>query len=238
MIDFTQWKLNLPVDKDGLYKGDAQQVKPIPEGYELRPFFYKINDGYIFAAPVEGAKTSKNTKYSRMEASELIKGKEARWTTKQGGRMEGQLSAVQLPLTDKGYFGRIVVAQIHGRKEELCRLYYDNGKVYFYDDKAGISKKETKFELKSASGATPLIPLGEPFAYRILVKDGKLGVIVTYKGEVYAAEDKLSSYWKNKEETCYFKFGCYLQVGRPGSGAGTVGSGKGVVKYNYVKVTH
>ena len=63
--------------------------------------------------------------------------------------------------------GRIVVGQIHGQDDELVRLYYEGGKVYFMNDQAGSSNKETKFTFKNDAGEQPNISLGETFSYMI-----------------------------------------------------------------------
>ena len=236
-INLDNWKLNLPIDKAGGYSGKAIEIDPIPSDYQCRPFYYKDAPGSIYlSASVECAKTSKNTKYARAELSEQINGKDARWKIKQGGLLYVKMSALLVPTTDKGKAGRIVIGQIHGPDDELCRLYYDNGQMYFYDDKAGLKKKETKFVLLDKNKKPTDIPLADEFSYWIEVSKGSLSVKVNSQGNIYEASEKISSFWTDKE--CYFKAGCYLQVGKPGSGAGTVGFGKGAVKISEIEVSH
>jgi len=67
-----------------------------------------------------------------------------------------------------------VIGQIHGPDDELCRLYFDNGKVFYVNDKSGDSMKETTFELKDNAGKTSNILLGDDFTYSISVKAGYL----------------------------------------------------------------
>jgi hypothetical protein len=141
-----------------------------------------------------------------------------------------------LPVVGSGK-GRVVIGQIHGPDDELCRLYYDNGQLYFYDDKSGPSQKELQYVLKSSSGASTNIPLNAPFEYSIVVANNALVVSAKYNGVTYSAADPISSFWPGK--ALYFKAGVYVQVGKPGSGAGTTGTGQGKVSfYKLAKPTH
>jgi hypothetical protein len=102
--------------------------------------------------------------------------------------------------------------------------------VYYYNDKAGANgTTETKYELKSASGAKTNIPLNSKFSYQILVEGGKQKVSVTYNGVTYSSEETIGSFWPGK--ALYFKAGVYVQVGKAGSGAGTTGTGQGKVSF-------
>jgi len=235
-IDLTNWSWTGPIDKDGKFKGTASIVKPIPKGFQKSPYFVQDDNGITFAAVVEGATTS-GSNYARSELRELINGKEAAWKTDKDCSLEATLKVLEVPTKSKDKKpGRIVIGQIHGPKDELCRLYYDNGEIYFYDDKAGPSKKETKFELVDANGVTSNIKLGEQFEYTIKVSAGRLSVSVKHGLNVYNASEIIGPFWKGK--ACYFKAGVYLGVGKEGSGAGTVGTGKGIAQFNRIEVKH
>jgi len=235
-IDLTNWKLTLPVDSKGKFtKGKAAEIKPIPDGYSKSPYFFYDHGPLVFSTPVEGATTG-GSKYSRTELRELRNGKEASWKIAEGGRLYGLLRVYEVPKTEDKKPGRIVIGQIHGPDDELCRLYYDDGTIYFYDDKAGSKKKETKFTLVDANGVTTSIKLGEEFSYEILVADGKLKVIVVTEKDTYVASEVISSFWTKK--SLYFKAGLYLGVGKPGSGAGTIGTGRGTVAFTEIVVSH
>lgn len=220
MIDLSNWKFT---------GGDAKEVKPIPPDYESK-WFKKIGENIQFSVKATD-KTTKGSHYPRAELRELIKGKEAAWKVKNNGLLKAILAVNELPITEKGTSGRIVIGQIHGPDDELCRLYYDNGKVYFYDDKAGSKKKETKFDLK-----THIIPLNQPFAYSIEVKDNKLIVIVAHDGKTYKVDHAIGSFWKDK--ALYYKTGVYCQVGKAGSEAGTVGTGTASATFYKIEVSH
>lgn len=159
MIDFSQWKLTLPVDNVGGFDGVAREVKPLTADFDYPPYYEKVSDGIIFSAPTDGATTS-GSHYPRCELREMINGKEAAWRPKLPGKLACTLKVLEVPTRSDNKPGRIVIGQIHGKSNELCRLYYDKGQLYFYDDKAGSSKKETKFVLKDADGNFTSIPIG------------------------------------------------------------------------------
>ncbi|HMN68694.1 MAG TPA: polysaccharide lyase family 7 protein, partial [Bdellovibrionales bacterium] len=225
-FDLSLWKITLPVDSSGGFSGSAIEVKSIGAAYQKAPYFHTGADGgMVFMAPVEGATTS-GSKYPRSELREMTaSGGLAAWTAAQGGSLSATLAVNEVPMTSAGARGRVVIGQIHGPDDELCRLYYDNGRLYFYDDKAGSGLKETQFILKSNSGAETNIPLNAKFDYSILVTPTMMTVSAVHSGVVYSASEMLSSFWPGK--SLYYKAGVYVQVGKAGSGAGTTGSGKG-----------
>lgn len=230
MTDLSNWKLTLPVNSKGVVSGtgDAAEILKL-DGYSKPPYFSQNADGSLtFMAPTDGARTG-GSKYPRCELRQMRGGDEYEWTIEQGGRLDATLAVNELPKASDGKPGRIVIGQIHGPDDELCRLYYDQGRLYFYDDKAGLSPKETQFVLKDAQGKEPAIPLGDKFAYSIEATKAALTVTAAYNGVVYTATDKISAFWPAK--ALYFKAGVYVQVSKPGSGAGTVGTGKGAATF-------
>lgn len=234
-FDLTLWKLTLPIDKNGTYTGSAMEVSPIGSTYSQQSHFYTASDGaMVFMAPATGATTS-GSKYPRSELREMIAGnKLAAWTIDQGGSLTATVAVNEVPTTSAGAKGKVVIGQIHGPDDELCRLYYDNGAIYYVNDKSGSNgTTETKFELKSSSGAKANIPLNAKFDYKINIKDGKETVSMVYNGVLYSASETISNFWPGK--ALYFKAGVYVQVGKAGSGAGTVGTGQGKVSFYYLK---
>ncbi len=229
-FDLSLWKLTLPVDANGGLSGVAAEVKSIASSYHKAPFFQTGSDGaMVMMAPVTGATTS-GSHYPRSELRELTSaGTNAAWTASQGGRLRATLSVNELPVRNDGGKGSVVIGQIHGPDDELCRLYYDQGKLYFHDDKSGPDEIERQYILKSASGVEPGIPLNARFDYEIRVADSALTVTATFGGVVYRASEPISRFWSDKP--LYFKVGAYVQVGKPGSDAGTTGSGRGQVSF-------
>ncbi len=241
VFDCGQFKLTLPVDSKGSNIGEAIEIKHLTPDFEIKPYFYKSKSGgQIFSGPFDGSTTS-GSHYPRCELKEIDKATgndNFTWKIKQGGTLTATLRVLELPITSKGGAGDIVIGQIHGPNDELCRLKYGLGQIYFVDDKAGSKKKETKFILLSDTGKPTIIPLNDSFSYRIAVTDGKiLTVTVLYQGKTYIAAETIGSFWKDKG--LYFKAGVYTQVGKPGSGAGTVGgSGSGTVEFEKIEIVH
>ena len=236
-FDLSLWKITLPVDQNGGTSGVAAEVKSISSSFQEPPFFYTGKDGaMVFSAPTDGA-TTKGSHYPRSELRELTKsGGNAAWTVAEGGTLSATLAVNQLPVATNGK-SRVVIGQIHGPDDELCRLYYDNGVIFFVDDKAGPDLKETQFVLKSSSGATTKIPLNSKFSYTIKATSEKLTLTVEHNGTIYTASEPISSFWPGK--ALYFKAGVYVQVAKAGSGAGNTGTGFGTVSfYKLSKPTH
>jgi hypothetical protein len=237
-ISLTHWKITLPVTKDGTVSGpgNAVEIKSLP-GVAVPPYFTVTADSISFRAPTDGA-TTKGSHYPRSELREMDgEGEEYQWVVSQGGTLSATLQVDELPKTAKGVPGAVVIGQIHGPDDELCRLYYDNGQLYFVDDKAGKAAKETKFVLKSPAGKAAKIALGERFSYEIDANSERLKVSVTYGDVTYTATDPISTFWPGKE--LYFKAGVYVQMGAPGSNANRKGTGwGGVTFYAISEPTH
>ncbi|MFK0383020.1 polysaccharide lyase family 7 protein [Agrobacterium sp. NPDC090273] len=233
-IDLSRWKVTLPVNEQGVRsgEGDAVELKML-KGLSVPPYFDVQQNSITFVAPTNGART-KGSNYPRSELREMDgKGDEYEWQVGDGGRLSATLKVDQLPKANGDLPARVVIGQIHGPDDELCRLYYtDKGELYFIDDKAGDDHEETVFRLVSAKGKEPKIPLGASFSYVIDANAERLSVTVSYKGVDYVGVDPISSFWPGK--SLYFKAGAYLQVGKPGSKAGTVGQGQGSVTFTAI----
>lgn len=160
-FELIDWHLTLPTDinKDG--KADTIPEKSLSKGFSLEPFFYTAKDGgMVFACPNKGAKTSKNTKYTRTELREMLRRGNAsikvknmtknNWVfssahkaTKRkvggvGGDMEVTVAVNRVSTTgEANRVGRVIVGQIHATHDEPIRLYYHKlpqnelGSIYF-----------------------------------------------------------------------------------------------------------
>lgn len=220
-FDLSNWKITLPVDSEGGTSGVAVEVKNLV-GYEDPKYFYDAPDGaMVFSAMVDGATTS-GSKYARSELREMNGSDRAAWKLSEGGTMTATLEVDKVPQKDGGP-GKIVIGQIHGQDEELVRLYHENGKVYFVNDRAGSSNDETTFALKDASGKEPNISLNEKFSYKIDAKGDALTVEVYADGQTYTSTSKINSVWQS--DSFYFKAGAYLGVNE------STGSGNGQVSF-------
>lgn len=226
-IDLDFWKVTLPVNELGQTSGvgDAVELEML-EGIAIPPYFDVQPDSITFMAPTDGARTS-GSNYPRSELREMDgAGNRYEWLASDGGLLSATLRVDELPVVLDGEAGsRVVIGQIHGPNDELCRLYYnEDGHVYFVDDRAGGEEKETVFKLLAADGSEATIPLGERFSYRIEADAEKLVVTVTFDEVDYTGTDMLSAFWLDKP--LYFKAGVYSQVGLKGSDAQTTGMGE------------
>jgi Ca2+-binding RTX toxin-like protein len=227
-FDLSNWKLTLPVDASGSMSGTAVEVKSLT-GYENSKYFYTGSDGaMVFYAPVEGATTS-GSSYARSELREMNGADRAAWNLSTGGFMSATLEVDAAP-NREGAGGRIIVGQIHGQDDELVRLYWENGKLYFANDHAGSSNVETKFYFVNASGQQPSVSLDERFSYTINAKGSDLEVTVFADGQIYKSVSKINSTWQS--DTFYFKAGAYLGANE------TNGSGYGQTSFYALNFNH
>jgi hypothetical protein len=236
-MNLKLWKMHLPIDNNGLKVGNAKQVTNLV-GFTYPPYFLQNADGSLtFSAPVDGAKTSSNTKYARSELREMSlkadgsQGPEAAWTLKTGGTMVVTTQVDRVPTLKDGKPGRVVIGQIHGADDELVRLYrQSDGLVNFYCDLHGTKKKETLFQPVDAKGVKAKVALGEKFSYKIVATTALVTVIVTIKDVEYKVSFKPISVWT--KDKFYFKAGIYLGVNA------TQGTGDGQVTLWDAEVTH
>lgn len=233
-FDLTSWKLTLPVDASGGTNGNALEIKALA-GFQDAPYFQASDAGITFYADTAGATTT-GSHYARSELREMNGSQLAGWSLEQGGELAATLVVDKAPTKSDGGVGREVIGQIHGQQDELVRLYWDNGKVYFVNDKAGPDNKETTFQLLDASGKTPDISLGEKFSYDIDTHNGILKVALHADGQDYTSTTQVSDSWSG--DKFYFKAGVYLGVGEAGSGAGTTGTGAGQTTFDELHYAH
>lgn len=199
-------------------------------------YFYESSDGYfVFRAPVEGAST-KNSAYTRSELRELNDdGSRAAWTLQEGGTMTATLRVDETPTLANGEGGRFIIGQVHGGNDELVRLYYDDGQVYFRNEIAIGSGVEETFYVQSSAGDRPEISLGEEFSYLIDVKGDDLVVKIFADGIEYASTTKIHDAWQDNE--FYFKAGVYNGVSSD-PGAWTYGDGASQVSFKAIDIGH
>ncbi|MBB3019114.1 Ca2+-binding RTX toxin-like protein [Microvirga lupini] len=227
-FDLSNWKITLPVDSSGGFSGSAMEVKSLST-YQHSKYFYTAADGAMtFVAPVDGATTS-GSSYARSELREMNGTANAAWNLSTGGFMSATLEVDAAPIRD-GMGGRIIVGQIHGQDDELVRLYWENGKLYFANDHAGSSNAETKFYFVNASGQQPDVSLDERFSYTINAKGSTLEVTIFADGQIYKSVSTINSQWQS--DTFYFKAGAYLGANE------TNGTGYGQTSFYALSFNH
>ncbi|WP_119307933.1 polysaccharide lyase family 7 protein [Cohaesibacter haloalkalitolerans] len=227
-FDLSAWKLNLPVDAYGGTDGRAKTISNL-DGYESE-YFYDAKDGaMVMTASVDGATTG-NARYARTELREKDGNDSAAWYLSEGGTMTATLRIDEAPVWDNGQDGKIVIGQVRGTVDELVRLYWDNGSVYYYSEHSGPDDKTLKFTFANADGNEPSISKGENFSYQIEVHGDQIKVVIYADGDVYTSETSITDHWTN--EPLNFKAGCYLQLNE------AMGSGTGQVSFYGLDYSH
>jgi Ca2+-binding RTX toxin-like protein len=227
-FDLSDWKLTLPVDSNGGISGTALEVKNL-SNYQNSKYFYTAGDGAMtFVASVDGATTS-GSSYARSELREMNGSSVAAWNLQTGGFMSATLEVDAAP-NRSGVGGKIVIGQIHGKNDELVRLYWENGKLYFANDQAGSNNTEQKFYFVNASGQQPDVSLDERFSYTINAKGDNLEVTIFADGQIYKSVSKINSVWQS--DSLYFKAGAYLGANE------TNGSGYGQTSFYALNFNH
>lgn len=123
-INFSNWKVTLPVDEDDNGRPDEYQPNELLNlGYQnidaVKPFMYDDTEdaSLVFYAYPES--TTPNSSYSRTELRELINPSNSRenWSLQEGGEMTGRLKIQEVSnnASESSFdFHRIIVIQIHG----------------------------------------------------------------------------------------------------------------------------
>ncbi|MCW5615197.1 MAG: polysaccharide lyase family 7 protein [Rhodocyclaceae bacterium] len=152
-FDLKGWKLDTPGDADGDGIGDIVEENQLAAGFTDPRYFYTdpATGGMVFRVTPAGAKTSKNTSYTRSELRAMLRhGDESIATRAEGGYpnrnnwvfssaplaaqakaggVDGTLSATlsvnQVTRLGKdSQVGRVIIGQIHAKNDEPIRLYY------------------------------------------------------------------------------------------------------------------
>lgn len=123
-LDFSNWKLTLPVDENN--NGSPDEYQPavlVDYGYQaieaIQPFMFDdVSDTSIVFYTYPDVSTT-NSSYSRTELRELINPDNARenWTLLEGGIMTGKLKMIEVSTNTDGSsydYPKVILMQIHG----------------------------------------------------------------------------------------------------------------------------
>ncbi|MCJ8318591.1 MAG: polysaccharide lyase family 7 protein [Colwellia sp.] len=159
-IELDDWYLSIPVDESLYSKAESIKESALNNDYFNHQFSFLDSDGgMVFRAPIEGAKTSTNTSYTRTELREMLRRGNTSISTKgintnnwvfssasteeqeAAGGVDGELIA-ELTVNhvtdtgDRSQVGRVIIGQIHANDDEPIRVYYrklpenDKGAIY------------------------------------------------------------------------------------------------------------
>lgn len=159
-IELIDWYLSIPVDET--IKSTAFNIweTDLSDDYFHQEFFFNsLDNGLVFRTPIEGARTSVNTSYTRTELREMLRRGNTSISTQgvnqnnwvfssapqseqdDAGGVDGELVA-ELAVNhvtttgDAGQVGRVIIGQIHGNDDEPLRVYYrklpqnEKGSIY------------------------------------------------------------------------------------------------------------
>ena len=249
-FELIDWYLNTPADDDNDGKSDRFSERQLAQGAVDPRYFYTGDDGgMVFRATVDGAKTSKNTKFTRTELREMLRRGDTKIRTRMddgtpnknnwvfstsppaaqraAGGVDGLLRAtlaVNHVTTsgEPGQVGRVIVGQIHARRDEPARLYYRKlpgharGSIYLAHERS--EGEDAFFDLigsRASSAPEPPdgIALGEVFTYEIEARGHRLHVRILQGDELRAETvvNMADSGYDVAGEYMYFKAGVYNQ---------------------------
>ena len=152
-FDLSGWYVTTPADDDGDGKSDSVYENELAAGWTDPRYFYTdpATGGMVFRVTPAGAKTSKNTNYTRTELRGMLRKGDYSIATRldngypnknnwvfssaplaakaASGGVDGKLTATlavnQVTRQGKSYqVGRVVIGQVHAKNDEPIRLYY------------------------------------------------------------------------------------------------------------------
>ena len=255
-IDFTNWKVTLPVDENGNGSPDEYQPNELVNGgyrtnSAIQPYMYdNIEDPSIEFYTLPGVSTT-NSSYSRTELRELINPSNARdnWTLLEGGNLNGRLKMIDISEdnSSSSQYHRTIVMQIHGIISEedmaihgfssnngppLIKIYWKDG--YIWSHKKSLVDESTSGDDLLDTSSTVWSDIKnnmgyvgfEAFDFKITASDARLELQLNDDAPLIYQDVSLNK-WPFEN---YFKAGNYL--GSTAEGAFSK------VKYYELEVTH
>ncbi|WP_104734982.1 polysaccharide lyase family 7 protein [Hanstruepera ponticola] len=255
-IDFTNWKVTLPVDENNNGSPDEYQPEDLVNfGYQtldpVIPFMYDdIEDSSIVFYTYPDVSTT-NSSYSRTELRELINVNNARenWTLDQGGELTGRLKVESISQDSESSndYHRVIVMQIHGIISEedmdihgfssnngppLLKMYWKDG--YLWAHKKSLVDEDTLgddlLDTSSETWHDIKYNMGyvgfDAFDLNILATQGQLEIRLNQETPLLIDDISLEK-WPFEN---YFKAGNYL--------ASTDANAFSMIKYYNLTVTH
>ena len=235
-IDFSNWKLTLPIDENNNGSPDEYQPDVLKNlGYQtlesILPYMYDdIEDSSIVFYTFPDVSTT-NSSYSRTELRELINLSNARdnWTLLAGGEMVGRLKVESVSENQESddVYHKIIVMQIHGIISEedmdlhgfssnngppLIKIYWKDGYVWCHKKSLIDESTEGNALLETSNNTWTDIKVNlgyagfEVFDFRITATDARLEVQLN-QDTPFVYEDISLDKWPYEN---YFKAGNYL----------------------------
>ncbi|EDP70446.1 Poly(beta-D-mannuronate) lyase [Flavobacteriales bacterium ALC-1] len=255
-VDFSNWKVTLPVDENNNGSPDEYQPEVLKDfGYQtleaVQPYMYDDTDDTSLVFYTFPDVSTTNSSYSRTELRELINIGNARenWTLLEGGEMIGtlKLDDVSENTNSGDDYHKVIVMQIHGIISEedmtnygfssnngppLIKIYWKDG--YIWSHKKSLIDENTEgddlLETSNNTWYDIKVNLGyvgfDVFDFRITASDARIEVQLNDE-EPYVYQDVSLDKWPYEN---YFKAGNYL--------TSTDENAFSYVKYYSLSVTH
>ncbi|MCD2258133.1 polysaccharide lyase family 7 protein [Psychroserpens luteolus] len=255
-IDFSNWKVTLPIDANNNGSPDEYQPDELMNfGYQtlepVQPFMYDdtIDSSLVFYTYPDVSTT--NSSYSRTELRELINPDNARenWTLLEGGEMIGRLKVSEVSQNNQSSddYHKVIVMQIHGIISEedmdihgfssnngppLIKIYWKDG--YVWSHKKSLIDEDTDgddlLETSNNTWYDIKVNLGyvgfDAFDFRISATDARIEIQLNNETP-YVYQDISLDKWPYEN---YFKAGNYL--------TSTDENAFSYVKYYNLTITH
>ncbi len=255
-IDFTNWKVTLPVDANNNGSPDEYQpVDLVNGGYRtleaVKPYMYDDQTDKSIVFYTFPRQSTANSSYSRTELRELILPSNSRvnWSLETGGTMVGRLKMLDISkdnISSREYH-RTIVMQIHGilsiadvaklnassnNGPPLIKIYWEDGYIWAFK-KSLVDITTSGDDLLDTSRDTWVDEkrnMGyvgfDAFNFRITASTGKLELQLNNDSPVIYQDISMAK-WPFEN---YFKAGNYLNTTDAGAFAR--------VKYFSLSVTH
>ena len=233
-IDFSNWKVTLPVDENNNGSPDEYQPSELINGAyrentSIQPYMYDDTDDVSIEFYTLPGVSTTNSSYSRTELRELINPSNAKdnWTLAEGGNMTGRLKLVDISEEDMA---------IHGFNSNngppLIKIYWKDG--YIWSHKKSLVDENTSgddlLDTSSSTWSDIKDNMGyvgfEAFDFRITASDARLELQLNDENPLIYEDVSLEK-WPFEN---YYKAGNYL--GSTAEGAFSK------VKYYELNVTH
>ncbi|WP_240914626.1 MULTISPECIES: polysaccharide lyase family 7 protein [unclassified Polaribacter] len=242
-IDFTNWKVTLPVDADG--NGSPDEYKPnvlINGGYRnidaVKPYMYDDTSHASIVFYTFPKTSTANSSYSRTELRELIKPTDSKvnWTLDTGGTLKGKLKILEISKDNSSSreYHRVIVMQIHGiisiddmkkhgfssnNGPPLIKMTWIDGDLWVY--KKSLKNESTSgddlLDVSSDTWTDEKYNMGtvgfNEFEFRITATKGKIELQLNNETP-YIYEDLSLDKWPFEN---YYKAGNYLTTTNAGA---------------------
>ena len=207
------WKVTLPIGKQ------ESPIEVLPnslDSYSTEFLYYNSSvDGVVFRCPTNGVTTS-GSNYPRCEARQMDSNtKLSSWSTLAGrNRLTVVLSLDEIPIGPKR---EVVLMQVHGGDDDVATFRFNGSTASLTEGDLWITNGNNSRAFKIGR-----IKLGERIKIGFDVQNGKIGFNFN--------DSVLPFIVESSDPTCFFKFGCYVQVksftplpnGKPDGGQVTV----------------